>query len=148
MNKLLNILTYSLLVVCVLAFNYACTEYDTPAEIADDGTIDTGMFHELPLHYADLCHRGSISGAGIPAASEREKARVPLALRHRLDVVRLLRGMCGGVLHRAGVGQLGKRLEMGKPAGDRLCRFFVSRETVGGFFFYFGQYRTKIVRHV
>lgn len=28
MNKLLNILTYSLLVVCVLAFNYACTEYD------------------------------------------------------------------------------------------------------------------------
>lgn len=43
MNKLLNILTYSLLVVCVLAFNYACTEYDTPAEIADDGTIDTGI---------------------------------------------------------------------------------------------------------
>ena len=43
MNKLLNILTYSLLVVCVLAFNYACTEYDTPAEIADDGTIDTSI---------------------------------------------------------------------------------------------------------
>ena len=43
MNKLLNILTCSLLVVCVLAFNYACTEYDTPAEIADDGTIDTGI---------------------------------------------------------------------------------------------------------
>ena len=43
MNKLLNILTYSFLVVCVLAFNYACTEYDTPAEIADDGTIDTGI---------------------------------------------------------------------------------------------------------
>ena len=43
MNKLLNILTYSLLVVCVLAFNYACTEYDTPAEIEDDGTIDTGI---------------------------------------------------------------------------------------------------------
>lgn len=43
MNKLLNILTYSLLVVCVLAFNYACTEYDTPTEIADDGTIDTGI---------------------------------------------------------------------------------------------------------
>ncbi|WP_370785855.1 hypothetical protein [Ruminococcus callidus] len=37
---------------------------------------------------------------------------------------------------------------MGKPAGDRLCRFFVSRETVGGFFFYFGQYRTKIVRQM
>ena len=66
------------------------------------------LFHELPLYYADLCHRGSVSGAGIPAAPERKKARVPLALRHRLDVVRLLRGMCGGVLHRAGVGQLGK----------------------------------------
>ena len=66
------------------------------------------LFHELPLHYADLCHRGSVSGTGIPAAPEREKVRVPLALRHRLDVVRLLCGMCGGVLHRAGVGQLGK----------------------------------------
>ena len=43
MNKLSHIFTYSLLVVCVLAFNYACTEYDTPAEIADDGTIDTGI---------------------------------------------------------------------------------------------------------
>lgn len=51
MNKLLNILTYSLLVVCVLAFNYACTEYDTPAEIADDGTIDTGISTKIHRKY-------------------------------------------------------------------------------------------------
>lgn len=41
MKKQLNILAYSLLVVCILAFNYACTEYDTPTEISDDGTTNT-----------------------------------------------------------------------------------------------------------
>ena len=42
MSKLLNILAYSLFVVCIL-INYACTQYDTPAEIADGGSTNTGV---------------------------------------------------------------------------------------------------------